>query len=237
MHLRPPSRTVSFRLSVGSVLLALATLGFTTLPVSAAPASVQLGSRSSPTLGTYLTGPTGHALYTLSSEPVDGVRCTAGCLGAWPPLEVAAGGMVHGPAGARGTFGTFVRSDTHATQAALNGHALYYFASDKSSDDTYGEGIAGLGGVWHVARVVLRPPTYEAVAGNFGARATAAALQAKLAKAGRTGYVVEKETTGTTGHYQVEKSFSTKAAAEAEIARLKAAKYGHALETDAAGTV
>ena len=62
------------------------------------------------------------------------------------------------------------------------------------------------------------------------------ALQAKLTKAGWKGYVVEKENSGTTGHYQVERSFTTKAAAQAAATRLKAAKYRGAVETDA-GTI
>ena len=78
--------------------------------------------------------------------------------------------------------------------------------------------------------------TYEAVAGNFGTKAGAMALQAKLTKAGWKGYVVETENTGTKGHFQVERPFATKAAAQAEVAKLKAAKYHGGVETDS-GTV
>ena len=78
--------------------------------------------------------------------------------------------------------------------------------------------------------------TFEAVAGNFTARANATALQAKLTKAGWKGYVVEAENTGTKGHFQVERPFATKAAAQAEVAKLKSAKYRGALETDS-GTI
>ena len=78
--------------------------------------------------------------------------------------------------------------------------------------------------------------TYEAVAGNFGTNAGATALQARLTKAGWKGYRIEKENTGTKGHYQVERSFSTRAAAQAEVAKLKAAKFHGAVEPDT-GTV
>ena len=131
----------------------------------AAASGVTLGVGTSATLGKYLTGPNGHTLYTLSSEPTNGVLCVGGCLGFWPPLVVAAGGTVSAPAGVSGTLGTFVRSDTKTTQATLNGHALYNFANDKSAGDTNGEGIKAFGGTWHVAKVVVasltvtQPPT------------------------------------------------------------------------------
>jgi predicted lipoprotein with Yx(FWY)xxD motif len=217
---------------LASLLLAAAALAGTALVVTAAPMSVQLGTRTSGTLGTYLTGPSGHALYTLSSEPKNGVLCVGGCLGLWPPLTVAAGGSVHAPTGVAGTFGTFVRSDTHATQAALNGHALYYYAGDGSATDTNGEGIPDEGGTWHVAKVTETITTYEAVAGNVATKAAATALQAKLTKAGFKGYRIETEMTGSTGHFHVERTFSNKAAAQAEVAKLKAAKYHASLETD-----
>src|SRR5262249_2511328 len=123
---------------LASLLLASTALAGTALVVAAAPMSVQLGTRTSATLGTYLTGPNGHALSPLSSEPKHGVVCIGGCLGLWPPLLVSAGGTVHGPSGVAGTFGTFVRSDTHSIQAALNGHALYSYAGDGSATDTNG---------------------------------------------------------------------------------------------------
>jgi predicted lipoprotein with Yx(FWY)xxD motif len=235
MNARQPRRTIALTIIAGS-FLALATLAWAALPVAAAPASVQLGIRTSPTLGMYLTGPDGHALYTLSSEPMNGVRCVGGCLYSWPPLVLAAGGTVHGPAGAIGTFGTFVRSDTRATQAAHNGHALYYFYGDASASDTHGEGIIALGGVWHVAHVALGAPTYEAVAGNVATGTAATALQAKVTRAGLLGFKVEHEATGT-AHYQVEHPYSTKAAAVTAVTRLKSAKYPAVLETDPAGSV
>src|SRR5713226_7153557 len=109
-------RSVRPRLLV-SILLVGTALAWSTAVV-AASSSVQLGVRTTAKLGTYLTGPNGHALYTLSSEPKNGVLCTAGCLAAWPPLTLSAGGTVKAPAGvlvrlspsgADLTFGTFIR--------------------------------------------------------------------------------------------------------------------------------
>jgi predicted lipoprotein with Yx(FWY)xxD motif len=120
---------------------------------AAAPASLQLGAGSSASLGSFLVGPNGLTLYTLSSETSTGSVCTGGCLANWPALVVAPGGSVRGPAGATGTFSTLTRADNGSTQVALNSHPLYYFAGDSAAGQTNGEGIKAFGGTWHVASV------------------------------------------------------------------------------------
>ncbi len=125
---------------------------------SSAPASLQLGSGTSPTLGRFLVGPNGMTLYTLSSDPNNGSVCTGGCLANWPPLLIAPGGSTSGPAGATGTFGAFVRSDGTA-QVTHDSRPLHYFAHDTAAGQTNGEGIAAFGGVWHVASAVLAVAT------------------------------------------------------------------------------
>ena len=76
---------------------------------------------------------------------------------------------------------------------------------------------------------------YYAVAGNFATKAGATALQAQLSSTGWKSYHVEKEKTGKKGRYQVERSFTTKAAAMTEVSKLKAAKHHGAVETDKGG--
>ena len=98
-----------------------------------------------------LVGPNGMTLYTLSSETSMGSTCTGGCLAAWPPLLVAAGGSVTGPTGATGTFSTITRADNGATQAAYNGRPLYYFVHDTAAGQANGQGIKAFGGIWLVA--------------------------------------------------------------------------------------
>jgi predicted lipoprotein with Yx(FWY)xxD motif len=127
--------------------------GSPTAVPAAAPASLQLGAGSSASLGSFLVGPNGLTLYTLSSETSTGSVCTGGCLANWPALVVAPGGSVSGPAGATGTFSTFTRSDDGSTQVALSSHPLYYFAGDTAAGQTNGEGIKAFGGTWHVAAV------------------------------------------------------------------------------------
>jgi hypothetical protein len=89
---------------------------------------------------------------------------------------------------------------------------------------------------------------YEAVAGNigpegaaFGTSAYAASFVLELEKKGFTGFKVEAERVvgipGGPPYYEVERSFSTKAAAQAEVAKLIAAGYlGSSVETDAIGS-
>ncbi len=127
-----------------------ATSAPSTAPV-AAPSSLQLGVGTNATLGSFLTGPNGMTLYTLSSDPNGGSICTGQCLVFWPPLLVATGGSVAGPSAATGTFSTFTRTDDGTTQVTYNGRALYYFKNDAAPGDVNGEGIKNNGGVWHVA--------------------------------------------------------------------------------------
>ena len=128
---------------------AMATSAPTATP--APPASIQLGSATSGSLGRYLTGPDGHALYWLSSDTATGSVCVGHCLSVWPPLYVAAGGTITLPSSASGTLSSFTRAATGGTQVSYDGHPLYYFGGDSAAGQTNGEGIAALGGVWHVA--------------------------------------------------------------------------------------
>ena len=152
------------RLVIGSFLLLGASFALSAAGVTAASSTIQLGVGRSATLGTYLTGPTGHTLYTLSSEPKNGVLCIGGCLAAWPPLTSDPGGTVGAPAGVLvrlspagvdQTFGTFKRPDNGMTQVSQNGQPLYYFAKDTAAGQTNGEGIKAFGGVWHIAKAIL----------------------------------------------------------------------------------
>jgi hypothetical protein len=90
-------------------------------------------------------------------------------------------------------------------------------------------------------------PIYEAVASQggpfgseFGSIAYAAAFASELAKKGLTGFKVEAErVVGTPGgppYYEVERSFSSKAAAQAEVTKLFAAGYSGNVETEAPGS-
>ena len=122
----------------------------TATPAAAsAPSSITVGTGTSASLGTFLTGPNGFTLYTLSSDPMNGTSCTGSCATFWPPLIVASGGSVTGASGVTGTLATFSRPDG-TTQVTYNGHALYYFKKDTAPGQTKGQGVVAFGGTWLV---------------------------------------------------------------------------------------
>jgi predicted lipoprotein with Yx(FWY)xxD motif len=121
---------------------------------TAAPMSMQVGIRTSATLGTYLADPNGLSLYTLSADPANGSMCIGECTTFWPPLVIAPGGIVASGNGVNGSLGTFTRTDG-ATQVTHDGRALYLFSGDSASGDTNGEGIVSFGGTWHLARLSI----------------------------------------------------------------------------------
>ncbi len=94
-------------------------------------------TKTSASLGQYLTDPNGKALYTYSADSSGVSNCTGSCLGIWPPY-LATATLASLPA----NINTIKRTDTGATQYTYKGLPLYYFASD-SSDQATGNGIGG----------------------------------------------------------------------------------------------
>jgi predicted lipoprotein with Yx(FWY)xxD motif len=162
--MRPSSRwTYLAGIGVGIALIAAAcssaatattaVLGATSAPPAATTAagasSVMVGTNGSPSLGAYLTGQNGMTLYVLTQDKPDTSTCAGTCATNWPPLTVASGVTVSGPAAATDTFGTITRSDG-TTQVTYNRMPLYYYSGDSAAGDTNGQGKLG---VWFVAPV------------------------------------------------------------------------------------
>ncbi len=96
--------------------------------------------------GTYLTGPSGRAIYLWVADSHDKSSCSGACAQAWPPV------VTHGtPVASHGVktadLGTISRSDG-TRQVTYDGHPLYYFAGDTSAGQTTGEGSNGFGAKW-----------------------------------------------------------------------------------------
>jgi predicted lipoprotein with Yx(FWY)xxD motif len=95
-------------------------------------------------LGEIVTDDSGRTLYVFMADTSTESTCYDDCAATWPALTV------DGEPSAEGIdaslLGTSARNDG-STQVTLNGHPLYYFASDTSPGDTNGQGI---GGVWFV---------------------------------------------------------------------------------------
>jgi predicted lipoprotein with Yx(FWY)xxD motif len=89
-------------------------------------------------------GADGTTLYVFLADEGTESTCYDECEDAWPPLTVD-GEPVAGE-GIDAPLATSERTDG-STQVTLDGHPLYYFASDETPDDVNGQGV---GDVWFV---------------------------------------------------------------------------------------
>ncbi len=140
---------------IGVVAVVAVVAGFIAMHMSKAAASTASKTTSAPaasgavivtktssTLGDYLTDPSGKALYTSAGDTNGMSNCTGACLSAWPAY-IDSGSTANLPAG----VGTITRTDNGKTQYTFKGLPLYYFASDASGDAT-GNGVGG----FHLAK-------------------------------------------------------------------------------------
>jgi predicted lipoprotein with Yx(FWY)xxD motif len=126
-------------------------------PATAAPASAAPGTPASAplslevaqdaTLGSYVAGKDGLALYIFTRDSGGTSNCNDDCAASWPPLTVTMADDVTSGAGVTAELGTITRADG-SLQVTLGGHPLYYFASDKAAGDVKGQ---GLNDVWFLA--------------------------------------------------------------------------------------
>ncbi len=95
-----------------------------------------------------LTNTSAMTLYYLTSDTATTVACKGACATFWPPLLLASGD----PTSSVALPGKFtVAPNANGRQVLYNGHPLYAFSKDKTSNDSNGEGINAFGGTWHVA--------------------------------------------------------------------------------------
>lgn len=95
-------------------------------------------------VGTYATDAKGMALYTYDKDTAGQSTCTGECAVKWPPYIVVG----EAPTVLPEHLGTIKRADG-TMQYTWDGKPLYYYITDKSAKDVYGDGV---GGVWHVAK-------------------------------------------------------------------------------------
>jgi predicted lipoprotein with Yx(FWY)xxD motif len=119
----------------------------TTAPATAAPAGITLALATNATLGQYVTGKDGLALYVFEKDSGTTSACTGACATNWPPLTVTMLDDITPGAGVTGALGTITRDDG-SLQVTLAGHPLYYFKGDAAAGDVNGQGINS---VWYLA--------------------------------------------------------------------------------------
>jgi predicted lipoprotein with Yx(FWY)xxD motif len=112
---------------------------------SALPTGAVVGTATS-SLGTYLTGAAGRALYIWVADRKGRPRCYAACAVAWPPLITKGAPRATGGAVAA-HLGTITRSDSR-TQVTYAGWPLYYYVGDTSHGMTRGNGSGQFGAKW-----------------------------------------------------------------------------------------
>ena len=96
-------------------------------------------------LGQIVVDAEGKTLYVFLADEGSDSTCYDDCEAAWPPLTVE-GDPAAGEGVDAALLGTTEREDG-STQVTLDGHPLYYFASDATADDFKGQGV---GDVWYV---------------------------------------------------------------------------------------
>jgi predicted lipoprotein with Yx(FWY)xxD motif len=112
---------------------------------SSAKTAVTIGTASS-SIGTYLTGASGRALYLWVADKPDKSACSGSCAQYWPPVTASSVPKVAGAVNA-GDISLITRPGG-SKQVAYKGHPLYYFIADTSAGMTSGEGNDGFGAKW-----------------------------------------------------------------------------------------
>jgi predicted lipoprotein with Yx(FWY)xxD motif len=111
--------------------------------------NLALGTRSNATLGTYLIGFNGKAVYTKTGDTSTTSSCYETCAETWLPYIVGTQDNVDNvQAGITGKVAVISRTDG-SLQVTYNGKPLYFYTGDTSTTVT-GEGLGS--GVWHVAK-------------------------------------------------------------------------------------
>ena len=103
-------------------------------------AGATVGTASSASFGTVLTGPNAMTLYTHAGDSATSSTCAGACATAWPPLTTT--GQPVAGAGVTGQLGTLTRADG-TTQVTYGGKPLYYWQGDTKAGDVTGNGVAG----------------------------------------------------------------------------------------------
>jgi predicted lipoprotein with Yx(FWY)xxD motif len=107
--------------------------------------ALSIGTAKGPD-GTYLTGPSGRALYLWVADSHDKSVCSGACAQVWPPLTATS--MPTAGTGVNATdIGTITRSDG-AKQVTYKGQPLYYYVTDKAAGNITGQGSDSFGAKW-----------------------------------------------------------------------------------------
>jgi predicted lipoprotein with Yx(FWY)xxD motif len=126
------------------------------------PGREHLSLASRPSLGQVLTDDQGRTLYLFGGDQRGESYCNGACASVWPPLTTK--GIPTVSAGVDSSKVTLLKRDDGLMQVAYNGHPLYYYQGDTSSDDIYGQALNQFGAEWYA----LTPAGSSAESRNSG---------------------------------------------------------------------
>jgi len=136
-------------------------------PSSASAVTVKTAKGS---LGTYLTGPSGRALYIWMADHNGKSSCSGACASVWPPL-ITSGSPVGASGVVAGDLGTTTRGNG-SEQVTYKGRPLYYFASDTGPGMTKGQGSNSFGAKWWLVSPAGGPVGSTANSGSSSSSST-----------------------------------------------------------------
>jgi predicted lipoprotein with Yx(FWY)xxD motif len=97
-------------------------------------------------VGTYLTGASGRALYIWVADSNGKSSCSGACAKAWPPLT--AGSIPQVADGVHAASLSLISRSGGIKQVAYMGRPLYYYVGDTSAGSTSGNGSDQFGAKW-----------------------------------------------------------------------------------------
>lgn len=113
-------------------------------------ATVDVTIRALSSHGQVITDGDGRALYAFSLDQPNQSNCAERCAEQFPP-KLKTGKINPGPQIASDRLNTMVRNDG-LRQMTFVGRPLYYYVADKAAARSFGQGLEGFGGTWHLVR-------------------------------------------------------------------------------------
>jgi predicted lipoprotein with Yx(FWY)xxD motif len=95
-----------------------------------------------PSLGPYLSGYNGMAVYTYAKDGKGTSNCSGSCATVWPPYTVASPSAINVSENVLGRVGAATRTDG-TIQITYNDMPLYFYSGDKKPSEATGQGADG----------------------------------------------------------------------------------------------
>lgn len=121
------------------------------LPYNDDKNDIPLSSRTSATLGKYLTDSNGFTLYTYKKDGVQKSNCNDTCLSTWPAFLTYGEVKIEAYTDTLTKQVNFTQRADGKAQLSFGKSPLYYYVGDLKAGDTNGQGMDG--GNWSVVKL------------------------------------------------------------------------------------